>query len=210
MPGPCLITAIWCCPKPFSQWLHSFQRKLRSHWLKFLRRHVTEVRQDPGFLQAYENHDADFVITGGNLVQLFLTKDIEHCCLRTLLQCSFFVKYSWFWRLFKKCLSVKKKSWCWLMINSLAPGGFENIFQNVFFKLISWIDTLSNSCETVLRRMPQNPSDDKSTLVQVMAWCRQATSHYLSQCCPRSLSPYGVTRPQWVKPLRPGDAYFRQ
>ena len=83
--------------------------------------------------------------------------------------------------------------------NSLAPGGFENIFQNVFFKLISWIDTLSNSCETALRSMPQNPSDDKSTLVQVMAWCRQAASHYLSHCCPRSLSPYGVTRPQWVK-----------
>ena len=42
-------------------------------------------------------------------------------------------------------------------------------------------------------------TDDKSTLVQVMAWCRQATSHYLSRCWPRSLSPYGVTRPQWVK-----------
>ena len=40
---------------------------------------------------------------------------------------------------------------------------------------------------------------DKSALVQVMAWCRQATSHYLSQRWPRSLSPYGVTRPQWVK-----------
>ena len=40
--------------------------------------------------------------------------------------------------------------------------------------------------------------EDKSTLVQVMAWCRQATSHYLSQCWPRSLSPYDVTRPQWV------------
>ena len=97
------------------------------------------------------------------------------------------------------------KSWsngmscmCYCVLNSLAPGGFENIFQNVFFKLISWIDTLSNSCETALRSMPQNPSDDKSTLVQVMAWCRQAASHYLSQCCPRSLSPYGVTRPQWV------------
>ena len=88
-----------------------------------------------------------------------------------------------------------------LVVNSLAPGGFENIFQKVFFKLISWIDTLSNSCETALRSMPQNPSDDKSTLVQVMAWCRQAASHYLSQCCPRSLSPYGVTRPQWVKPF---------
>ena len=32
-----------------------------------------------------------------------------------------------------------------------------------------------------------------------MAWCHQAPSHYLSQCWPRSLSPYGVTRPQWVK-----------
>ena len=43
-------------------------------------------------------------------------------------------------------------------------------------------------------------NDEKSTLVQVMAWCHQATSHYLSQCWPRSLSPYGVTRPQWVNP----------
>ena len=41
-------------------------------------------------------------------------------------------------------------------------------------------------------------TDDKSTLVQVMAWCRKATSHYLSQCWPRSLSPNGITRPQWV------------
>ena len=46
--------------------------------------------------------------------------------------------------------------------------------------------------------MPLDPTDDKSILVQVMAWCRQATSHYLSQRWPRCLSPYGVTRPQWV------------
>ena len=31
-----------------------------------------------------------------------------------------------------------------------------------------------------------------------MAWCRQATSHYLTQCWPRCMLPYGVTRPQWV------------
>ena len=30
--------------------------------------------------------------------------------------------------------------------------------------------------------MPEDLTDDKSTLVQVMAWCRQATSHYLKQC----------------------------
>ena len=34
-----------------------------------------------------------------------------------------------------------------------------------------------------------------------MAWGCQATSHYLSQCWPRSISPYGVTRSQWVNCL---------
>ena len=32
-----------------------------------------------------------------------------------------------------------------------------------------------------------------------MAWCRQATSHYLSSCWTKSLSSYGVTRSQRVK-----------
>ena len=30
-------------------------------------------------------------------------------------------------------------------------------------------------------------------------WCHQVTNHYLSQCWSRSMSPYGVTRPQWFK-----------
>ena len=34
------------------------------------------------------------------------------------------------------------------------------------------------------------------TLVQVMAWWRQATSHYLKQGWPTSISPYDITRPQ--------------
>ena len=51
--------------------------------------------------------------------------------------------------------------------------------------------------------MPLHLTDDKSTLVQVMAWCRQATSHYLSQCWPRSVSPNGVTRPQSQRYLEP-------
>ena len=51
----------------------------------------------------------------------------------------------------------------------------------------------------IARRWTSLDLSDKSTLVQVMAWCRQATRHCLNQCWPRSLSPYGVTRPQWVK-----------
>ena len=30
---------------------------------------------------------------------------------------------------------------------------------------------------------------------------RQATSHYLNECWPRFLPPYGVTRPQWINIL---------
>ena len=47
--GSCLTTVIWRCRKPFNQWQRSSQRKLRSHWLKFLRQcHVVIIRQDPG------------------------------------------------------------------------------------------------------------------------------------------------------------------
>ena len=46
--------------------------------------------------------------------------------------------------------------------------------------------------------MPLDLTDDESKLVQVMAWCHQATSHYLSQCWPSSMLPCGVIRPQWV------------
>ena len=55
------------------------------------------------------------------------------------------------------------------------------------------------SCELALRWMSLDLIDENSTLVQVMAWCRQAASPYLSQWWPRSLLPFGVTRPQWVK-----------
>ena len=54
-------------------------------------------------------------------------------------------------------------------------------------------------CKSALRWRPQNPSNEKSALVQVMAWCRQATSHYLSQCWPRSVAIWSDTRPQWVE-----------
>ena len=53
--------------------------------------------------------------------------------------------------------------------------------------------------EIALRWMPQYLTNEKSALVQVMVWWRQATSHYLSQYWPRFMSPYGITRPQWIK-----------
>ena len=86
-------------------------------------------------------------------------------------------------------------------INSLAPGRFQFNFRLVIFKLNLVNGGWGISYEIALRWMPLDLTDDKSTLVQVMAWCRQATSHYLSQGWPRSMSTNGVTRPQWVNVL---------
>ena len=73
--------------------------------------------------------------------------------------------------------------------------------KNVIFNFALLIGIFKSSYDNVLRWLPQDFTNDKSTLVQVMAWCRQATSHYLNQCWPRSPTPYDVTRPQWVKAL---------
>ena len=68
-------------------------------------------------------------------------------------------------------------------------SNFQVDFSGQWLKYLLWICPHMNVT---------GPYLCKSTLVQVMAWCRQATSHYLSQCWPRSQSPYGITRPQWV------------
>ena len=89
-----------------------------------------------------------------------------------------------------------------MRLNSLAPGKVERNFRHVIFKRILVTDGWGISCEIALTRLSVDFTDDQSTLIQVMAWCRQAPSHYLiylSQCWPRSVSLYDVIRPQWVK-----------
>ena len=84
---------------------------------------------------------------------------------------------------------------CPALLTYLDPGRcamcnpYKDIFCSYFLQLcllyFSW------SCTEV------DVNDSKSELVQVMAWCHQATNHYLGQLM-RSMSPYGITRPQWV------------
>ena len=50
--------------------------------------------------------------------------------------------------------------------------------------------------------MPEDRVDSESALIEVMAWCRQASSHYLNQCWPIYPTPYGVIDPQWFHCLR--------
>ena len=92
----------------------------------------------------------------------------------------------------------------WWLWHQMSLLGFSELthwslgdFDKIIFKLILVTDGCDISSEIDLRWTSLDLSD-KSTLDQVMAWCHQATSHYLNQCWPRSLLPCGVTRPQWV------------
>ena len=67
------------------------------------------------------------------------------------------------------------------------------------FKIISAVYDWCISCEIALKWISLDLADDKSALVQVMAWCRQATSHYPGQCWPSFMSPYGFTMRRCVK-----------
>ena len=94
---------------------------------------------------------------------------------------------------------------CGFFVNLLVPGRSECDSKNVIFNLVLLIVIFRSSHDNVLQWMTQDLTDDKSSLVQVMAWCHQATSYYLSQCRLSSLSTYGIARPQWVNSLDPYD-----
>ena len=67
-----------------------------------------------------------------------------------------------------------------ILFNSLAPGIGDSDSKSVISQHMLWIKfTSTSTCEIALRWLQQNPFDDKSTLVQILTWCHQATSHYL-------------------------------
>ena len=72
-------------------------------------------------------------------------------------------------------------------------------FHKVNFKLILVLDDWGFSCAILLVWMSLCFTDVKTTLVEVMYWCCQVTSHYMNKCWPRSKPPYGATRPQWFR-----------
>ena len=75
-------------------------------------------------------------------------------------------------------------------INSLTPERYRSNYANVSLNSFH----VGKKFPWTWSEVPQSPIDDKSTLVKVMTWCCRATRHYLSQCRPRTVSVYGVTR----------------
>ena len=69
--------------------------------------------------------------------------------------------------------------------------------RDITIKPFAEIDDWDIACEISLRSKLTYLTGDKSTLVKLMTWCRQALNHW-NHCWPRSMSSYGFTRPQWV------------
>ena len=86
-----------------------------------------------------------------------------------------------------------------MALNSSPPRQFggkiaDDIFKCIFVNENDWI-----SIKISLKFIPKSPIDNKSVLDQVMAWRRQAPSHYLNQCWPSFLTHICGTRGRWVK-----------
>ena len=59
-------------------------------------------------------------------------------------------------------------------------------FKGILFKHIMQKSSLATLYKSDLLWMPQSPTNEKSTLLQVMTWCHQVTGHCVIQCWPRS------------------------
>ena len=77
----------------------------------------------------------------------------------------------------------------WL-VSVRCGGNFINIF-----KLIILNDGLGIHHDIVIRWMPHDLTNEKSTLVILMAWNPQATRHYHTQCWTSCMSAFRISKP---------------
>ena len=95
-------------------------------------------------------------------------------------------------------VSQEYSRFCIRRVDLLAPAWCGSFFKGVSFKLILVTDIFNISSTVALMWMPQETADEKSSLVQLIAWFHQAPIHYLNQWWLNSVVPYAVTRLQWV------------
>ena len=89
-----------------------------------------------------------------------------------------------------------RSGWCQQhdIINSLSPGDLMKILKIKLPRAMFPNNSLKLFIEGVLQEL----ANISLTLAQFMAGCLTAPSHNLSRYWPRPVSPYGVTRAQWV------------
>ena len=77
---------------------------------------------------------------------------------------------------------------CLLLFNDLCLTHWSLGDLDLIFKMKFSMYFYRFPDDNALRWMSQYLTGDRSTLIQVMAWCCQAPIHYLNQCWPRYIS----------------------
>ena len=149
------------------------------------------------------------------VVVYIITFQHNRCPLRNVCSCKkhaiFEMIWCWnniyqFFTLLNMFLCTKLKYWlCVYLFDLLShhPGYRWTYF--ILWDTKAWFSTCymslvrcgSNFKSVIFKLITQN-SNMGTHIIQEMAWCRQVISHYLNQSWPRSMSPYGVTRPKWL------------
>ena len=74
----------------------------------------------------------------------------------------------------------------------IGPGRSGCDFKSILSNLVWLISVFRSGQDDALRWMPQNLTDDKSELVQVIAWCREPINYDLNQRWHSCMSQYGA------------------
>ena len=111
-------------------------------------------------------------------------------------QHSYFVFYG----CYLDCVIVVWATGC---IIYLASGKFKWNLRLVISELTSVVDSWGSSCKIALRWMSLDLTDDKSALVQVMAWCSQAGSYSITPPPPPPPPPTPTPPPPPPPPHHP-------
>ena len=96
-----------------------------------------------------------------------------------------------------RCLMVVSimlvvKLWIMNVFKLTGPVRCGRNLKNVTEQMLR-IKSISTSCETAFRWIPQYTFDNTLTLVHAIAWCHLSANHHLSQCWTRSILPYQTT-----------------
>ena len=89
----------------------------------------------------------------------------------------------------QKYILLRPEQYCWIFSDHI----FKCIFLTQVSHFVLHFDKRfpeSHSCGLMWQRV--------TTLEQVMTWYHQTLTHYLNQCWPMSMTPYGHTGGQWT------------
>ena len=95
-------------------------------------------------------------------------------------------------------------------INSLQPSQNGRRFADDPFKCIFLNENVRISIKISLKFVPKGPINNKSALIQIMAWCRSGDKPLFEAMVFSLLTHICFTRPQWVNNAAVNNTHLRK